>query len=209
MKEIRVNNSELQAFVDFGSDVTLIKESVVKELGLTHDNIPTLMKGFGNSVVQSLGNLNLDMIIDGVEARVTCKVVYDHLLEVPVLMGQTFTEQSHISVYKDKNRLQFFDIGKELPSSELADDGGALVKFYPARSVVVYGPASVKVKAHSVFSGDVLLRSSIAGKTNEQLVISGGLHRSINGEINIMVLPCSESCHISSEQVLCRAEIHS
>lgn len=73
------------------------------------------MKGFGNSMVQSLGGLELSVGIDYVKAVVHCKVVNDELLEKPVLIGQSFTEQAHIIVYKDSTKLQFFHIRNELP----------------------------------------------------------------------------------------------
>lgn len=206
IKEVTIDSIGLKAFVDFGSDVTLIRESTARELGVAHDNVPTLMKGFGNSFVQSLGSLNLDMSVDGVEASVVCKVVKDNLLEMPVLLGQSFTEQSHISVYKDRSKLNFYNIGNELPGNEPSDDGDALLKFSSARDIDVYGVATVKVVTQTAFDGYVVLKNSVAGKPNEQYVIVGGLHRSVKGCINVFVMPCSTYCRISSKSVFCRAE---
>lgn len=165
------------------------------------------MKGFGDGLVQSLGNLTVDINVDGVEARVVFKVVDDRWLDV--LVGRTFTEQAHVSVYKNKNKLQFFtcNLGDELPTSELVDSSDALVLFYPDSTVEIYGAASVRVRAKSRFDGDVLLKNCVAGKPNEQYFITGGLHRSVNGRINVLVLPCSEFCRISAKLVFCRAEI--
>lgn len=160
IKEVTVNSCVLRAFIDFGSDVTLIRESTASQLGVSHDNVPTLLKGFGNTVVQSLGNLSLDMIVDEVEARVACKVVPDYLLEVPVLMGQSFTEQSHIAVYKDRKN------GNELPCSELVVDSDNLLRFSAVNTIYIYGPTTIRVETQLAFDGDVLLKNIIAGKPN-------------------------------------------
>ncbi|CAH2220106.1 jg14836 [Pararge aegeria aegeria] len=81
IKDVQINGTSRQAFVDFGSEVTLVKESLVKELGVAHDHIPSFLRGFGNGLVKSLGGLFLSISVDGVCARVLCKVVCDNLLE--------------------------------------------------------------------------------------------------------------------------------
>lgn len=48
-----------------------------------------------------------------------CKIVKDNLLSTPLLIGQSYTEQPHINVYKTASLLQFPDISKEMPSSDL------------------------------------------------------------------------------------------
>lgn len=79
-----------------------IKESLIKKLGLTHNNTSSSfhLKGFGNSIVRSFGELSLDLSIDNVNARVICKVVSDNLLEKPLLIGQNYTEFPHLLLIK-------------------------------------------------------------------------------------------------------------
>ncbi|XP_073953524.1 uncharacterized protein [Choristoneura fumiferana] len=206
IKDVQLNDVSFRAFIDFGSDVTLVRESAARELGVPHDNVLSFMKGFGNDIVQSLGGLTVNVSVDGVNATVLCKVVSDHLLEMPVLIGQSFTEQPHISVYKDVNQLQFFNVGNELPSPAVSDDSEKLLSFSPAGTVEIFGPASVRIETKSLFDGNVLIKNCVAGKPGGQYFIAGGLHRSVNGRVNVLVVPCANSCLITSKLVFCRAE---
>lgn len=50
MENGQINGTSRQTFVVFGSEIRLVKESLVKELGVAHDYeyIPSLLRGFGN-----------------------------------------------------------------------------------------------------------------------------------------------------------------
>lgn len=67
----------IQAFVDFGSDNTYIKESVAHSLNLIYNGVSSAMKGFGNEVVYLLWKLILNLFFDDVSVDVVCKVVSD------------------------------------------------------------------------------------------------------------------------------------
>ncbi|KAL0810790.1 hypothetical protein ABMA28_010107 [Loxostege sticticalis] len=194
VKTVVINNNSFEAFVDFGSDVTLLKESVVRALGLTHDNDPSHLKG-----------LLLNLSIDGVEATVSCKVIADSLLEKPVLIGQSYTEQSHIIVYKDATKLQFIDIGRELPTPDLESDVETPLTIKTTGVLVLFGPASVRARVETSYSGTVLLKSLVAGDPTTKYLICGGLCFVERGQLVVTVFPHS-SCVIPCNAVLCRAE---
>ncbi|CAG9132567.1 unnamed protein product [Plutella xylostella] len=175
-------------------------------MGLQHNSVPTSMKGFGNNVVQSLGQLFLEISVDGVVARVICKVVKDALLEMPVLIGQSFTEQPHILVYKSPKKLQFFDIGMEMPNSDVSVDNERLVKLYPQENVKLYGAASIRTQVDVVNNSNILLKSNIAGKPNEQYYVCGGLYHAVNGRLWVAVYPFSDTCRLTKNSTLCRGE---
>ncbi|KAL0811563.1 hypothetical protein ABMA28_009948 [Loxostege sticticalis] len=103
IKESRLNDVAIKSFIDFGSEVTLLTLSAASSLGLTCNKMPTPLKGFGNNIIQSHGGVDVDLNIDGVNARVECQVVDDALLDLPLLVGQTFTEQPHVVVYKNQH----------------------------------------------------------------------------------------------------------
>lgn len=69
-KDIQINGQNADAFIDFGSDVTVMKESLASSLKLKPDNSTLPLRGFGNELVQSLGSVTVDMIIDDVQAQV-------------------------------------------------------------------------------------------------------------------------------------------
>ncbi|CAG9137171.1 unnamed protein product [Plutella xylostella] len=206
VKDVTIDDITLDAFVDLGSEVTLVKKSVVERLGVKYDDVTSLMKGFGNGVVKSLGTLWLNMSIDGVEAHVACMVVNDDLLEKSFLVGHTYTEQPHILVYKNSKQLKFYHFDSEMPrpDTDISDDSLLTVK---TNSVVqIHGAASVRLQVDTNYTGSVLLKSSYAGKPNRQYFLSGGLYHCKNGQINVTVSPCSETCLFPEGSVLCRVE---
>lgn len=89
----------------------------------------------------SLGELLLDISIDGV---VACKVVYDGFLELPVLIGQSYTEQPNIIVYKSATKLQFLDIRKEMPHPDSGASNESSIKIRLPGILQLHGAASVR-----------------------------------------------------------------
>lgn len=206
IKEVTVNGVDFMAFVDFGSDVTLIKESIVRSLGLSHNKVSSALKGFGNEIVHSLGELSLVLGVDDVSATVTCRVVNDDLLDKPVLIGQSFTEQPHIIAYKNATKLQFLDIGNELPLPDI--DSGRKCSYEVRLTSVLqlYGAATVKARIEPSISGSVMVKNSFAGEPNNQYFVIGGLYYAKCGLINVAVTPYSMSCRIPKNSVFCRAD---
>lgn len=205
-KQALVNGVTLQTFVDFGSEVTLIRESAAHDLGLSHNNTPSFMKGFGNGVVQSLGELSLDISIDGVQAQVSCKVVSDELLESPMLVGQSYTEQPHIVVYKNVTKLQFLDDGNRMPCSGMDIVSSCALKVKTTGDVNLYGAASIRAQTDSTDNGSVLIKNSITGEPSRQFFVCGGVYSLKNGRLDVTVMPCSSFCQISKDFMFSRAE---
>lgn len=56
------------------------------------------MLGFGGAIVNSIGSSVGSVKIQNVTANVKCVIVPDLLLKYPLLIGQTFSEQSHIRI---------------------------------------------------------------------------------------------------------------
>ncbi|CAG9137632.1 unnamed protein product [Plutella xylostella] len=96
-----INGVTFDAFIDFGSECTMMKFSEFRKIYSEFDttNLP-LLKGFGNSVVQAIGKRQVQVLIDSVAADVELIVVPDNAMHVPLLVGQTFTEQPHIVITK-------------------------------------------------------------------------------------------------------------
>ena len=85
-----VRNRSCKALVDTGSEYTLIKHSVVKELGLTispADNIPPLRSVTG-SALKILGTTKLEILVStGKEVKQVAVVVPEHYLDTDLLLG--------------------------------------------------------------------------------------------------------------------------
>lgn len=105
-----INKIPLNAFVDLGSECSMLKYSEVSKLGINQistENLPSL-KGFGNSIVAPFGKVNVKISLDGVEADTELLIVPDDVMNVPLMIGQTFTEQPHITISKTYHSLDFF-----------------------------------------------------------------------------------------------------
>lgn len=51
---MKVNESTVVAFIDFGSEVTLAGDSLVTNPELAYDNVPSTLKGSGDKAVPSI-----------------------------------------------------------------------------------------------------------------------------------------------------------
>lgn len=208
IKKVFINENDVcfEAFVDLGSEVTLIRQSDFDKLGVCHDATLSTMKGFGNNIVKSMGSVELNLSIDGVSATVSCRVVDDRFLEKSMLIGQTYTEQPHVIVYKDANKLQFLDIGAEVPCPDLHKVDQHMERVRVFNQCVLFGTASVKASTSTVFTGSVLLDTKIVGKPNSQYFVCGGVYQVNNGLLFVVVIPCEASCLLQSNSVFSRAE---
>nr|CAI5831004.1 unnamed protein product [Callosobruchus analis] len=106
-----VNGELVEAYVDFGSQCTLIKENTVKQLGLVLNPLDRSFKitGFGNGSVKPIAKTYVEIKIDQAKAYTELLVIPDEYQQVPLLIGQPFTEQNHIVVVKKDDQLRLFD----------------------------------------------------------------------------------------------------
>lgn len=204
IKEAKINGMPVEVFVDFGSEVTLIKECLLIKHKFSHDCVQSTMKGFGNGLVKSLGNVTLEIEIDGVKATVSCKVVDDSLLDRPLLIGQSFTEQPHVIVYKDSLKLRFLDIGSEVANPKT--DENLSLKVSVTDDVELFGPASIKASTGDKFSGRILLSDRLIGRPNQELLVSGGLYKVEKGLLHVTVNPCRNPYLLRQDMIISRAE---
>lgn len=146
-----VNGVAFEAFIDFGSECSMIKSSEFAKLNVSYrtSNLP-MLRGFGNSFVQVLGRCEVLIAIDGVEANTELFVVPDGSMQKPLLVGQSFTEQPHVIVYKTCDRLEMFQhIGN-------CEDIDVLkVKLFCKNEIAVSGLTIVEVYCEPVYEGEV------------------------------------------------------
>ncbi|CAG9138002.1 unnamed protein product [Plutella xylostella] len=205
IKDVFLNKTPVKGFIDFGSEVTLIAKSILPQLGLLHDSGTTVLKGFGNELVHTLGSVTAQLTIDDVSANVTCQVVDDKFLDLPLLIGQSFTEQSHVNVYKTADKLKFIDSGNGMLFPLPDENVQSPVKVMASADVQVCGPAMIKCHTDSCTDGSILLDSKVIGKPTHQFLIYGGIYQVKDGAVNICIGPISSGCRILSHDVLARA----
>lgn len=98
----------MQAFFDFGSSCNLVRKSDARRIGVPIDETcKTCIKGYGLGQTLSMGKITVNLEVDSIQKLVDLLIVPDHLQEVPLLIGQPFTEQSDIVVLKTNKELKF------------------------------------------------------------------------------------------------------
>ncbi|CAF4885427.1 unnamed protein product [Pieris macdunnoughi] len=108
-KTVKVNDKPLTAFIDFGSECSLIKESDAQSLNLTKNSTELpVIKGFGNSKVFPVYRTNVDLKLDEVEVNVEVLVVNNQFLQSALLIGQNVTELPCVTVFKNNRQLTFY-----------------------------------------------------------------------------------------------------
>lgn len=161
------------------------------------------MKGFGNSLVKSLGSVDLNLSLDEVKAIVSCKVVCDDLLEKPLIVGQTFSEQPHVIMYKDIDKLKFFNIDNEIPNpTEIENEKTVRVRIL--RHSELYEAASIKAATDSNFSGSMMLETKSIGKPSDKYTVNDGVYEVQNGLLTVTVTPYSIPCIVQENAISSR-----
>lgn len=178
-KPAKVNGQNLDCFIDFGSQCTMLKESVARNLVdvWSMTNLP-ILRGFGNSVVNCIGKCNVQIEVDNVKADLQALIVPDNLLQVPLLLGQSFTEQEHVVVYKTKDDLKI---------SSKSQDELSRIMLHASESTVVQGFTEVNVHSDDLFDGDLFVDPSLCQKPNNEYEIIQGVVRIIQGSGKIVI----------------------
>lgn len=115
-KTVTINNVPFRSFIDLGSECTLIGNSTARNIGakVEVDTLP-LLKGFGNNCLRPDGKVRIRIKVDEVEDDIDAYVIPQELLHngTHILVGQNFTELSHVRVYKTNEELNFFEINRQ------------------------------------------------------------------------------------------------
>ncbi|XP_045446712.1 uncharacterized protein LOC123654898 [Melitaea cinxia] len=108
-KTIKLNDTLRSAYVDFGSQCTLIKEKIASESSLILDKsgLPVI-RGFALGCVLPFGRVQVSIEIDAVKANVDAYVVPDYLLNTDVLIGQSLTELPTVTALKTSSKLTLY-----------------------------------------------------------------------------------------------------
>lgn len=90
LKDVRVNDVKTIALVDTGSDISLLQESLYKEIGKPTNIGSTLFRGVGAPLTRSLAQVRIQLRVDGENYSVVVAVVPDHLIKQELLLGTNF-----------------------------------------------------------------------------------------------------------------------
>ncbi|CAH2086561.1 unnamed protein product [Euphydryas editha] len=181
-KDATVNGQSLKCFIDFGSQCTMLRESTARVLVDTWSmsDLPVL-RGFGDSMVNCLGKCKVEIAVDSTSATVEALIVPDQLLQVPLLLGQTFTEQEHVIVYKTNDALKI--------SGKLSKGIG----LYVVQSTRISGYTIVDIHTKSEFTGDLFIEPSMCQDPKGKYEVLQSVVRVVNGIGKVVVKGCDST----------------
>lgn len=162
----------------------MVKSSVTKELGLEVDtNSLSVLKGFGNSEVRSLGKTKVVIAIDGVEANLDLLVVPDNAMHVPLMIGQTFTEQPHVLIQKTCDSLEISQL-----SNQCSDQ--SKIKLIARDDISIEGMTVVNVLTEPIFVGEFFVEGSFRLLHEVSYSVLTGLYKTRNDGTADLMLNC-------------------
>lgn len=100
-----INGVELTAFIDLGSERTLLGEKVARRLGLAIKNDASILKGFGGGECKALGIITTTIQIDGFANEIRILVVPDSVMRYDLLVGDDYFCKKGVSVVKTSNTI--------------------------------------------------------------------------------------------------------
>lgn len=171
-KNICVNDQQYDAFIDFGSDCSLVKSSVAKSLDLTKscDGLP-IIRGFGNSVIKPDFRSTITVRIDEVETKLDVLAVDDAFLPASLLIGQNFTELPSVMVKKDSESLFFYFKTPE----KLAH--GSTIKLFVKKDTIITKGGLVEVYCKEPYSGDIYIDGDTRTSPNQEYHLHQGCYK--------------------------------
>lgn len=108
-KTAKLNDNKVTAYIDFGSQCTLIRSRVATESHLALDKLGLpVIKGFAQGSVVPLGRVVATIEVDAVKADINAYVVNDDLLFTDILIGQTLTELPSVIAIKTDTELKLY-----------------------------------------------------------------------------------------------------
>lgn len=107
-REVTLNGSvKVIGFIDPGSAVCTIKDSLVNKYQLMCRPANEALHGFGKNTVTSLWRTHIKIKVDDVEEEVEVLVVADDTQPMDLLIGRTYTENPSIAFMRYGNSLYF------------------------------------------------------------------------------------------------------
>ncbi|KAL0881598.1 hypothetical protein ABMA27_001426 [Loxostege sticticalis] len=183
-KTVTVDDQTLSAYIDFGSECTLLSESNAESLNLKRefDSIP-VVRGFGQASVVPLYKSCVTLKVDEVEAEVEVLVVEDSHMQTAMIIGQNFTELPCVTVLKNSKRLTFY----KSPSTDSLSCTDSSLKLHVSNSVQVLKIDVVPVHAECDFTGDVYIEGYNSVESGKEYCLLQGAYHISNGKGEVVI----------------------
>lgn len=196
-KTIKVNEISCTAFIDFGSQCTIITKSTVDKLNIEmhNDNLPVI-KGFAFGAIHPIGYVIIDVNIDFVQSEIKAFIVPDKYLSTDILIGQNLTELPDVIVHKTNRNLILY--------SEKSEIGK--IKVYASTSAELTGIQSLSIHSDKAETGYIYIPGSTSLKANDEHIILQGVYHLNQGLGAVIAINFSGGkVFIESNKLLARA----
>lgn len=178
-KTIKLNGTVRSAYIDFGSQCTLVKDSIAKETGVIYEKtgLPVL-KGFAFGSVVPLGRVVVSIEVDAVNADVDAYVVDDQFINTDVFIGQSLTELPSVTVYKTSSQLVLYCDDSKIQR----------VNVLSATDTTLEGLTNIAVTTESNYTGLLFVPGNLCMKNNGEFSTLQGVYELKDGKGHILVL---------------------
>ncbi|KAL1444020.1 hypothetical protein MTO96_030081 [Rhipicephalus appendiculatus] len=116
----KVNGNEVRAYVDLGSQCVTIRREDADRIGIRYSVMekPLTIGGYGSGRVTPCGQANVNLTVDQATADVPVLIVPNESQAIPIIVGQPFTEQPHVTVVRRRNSVRIFEEEKNVDESD-------------------------------------------------------------------------------------------
>lgn len=182
-KSVTLDNVPCSAYIDFGSQCTLVQEKVADSLRLVIDRtgLPEI-KGFAFGRITPIGRVTVTIVVDTVEADVEAYVVPNNLLKTEVLIGQSLTELPTVVVYKTNKDLVLYCDHSEVEK----------INIFNTETVSVTGSKDIEVHTENDYTGLLFIPGSICLKPGCEHILLQGIYSFKKGKGRCIVLNLSQ-----------------
>lgn len=201
-KKAEIDGQNFVAYIDFGSDSSLMRESEARCLNSQKkfSNLPAI-KGFGNSSVIPICKMMVNVKLDEIEAKIELLVVSDEFLQTPLLIGQDLTELPFVTVLKDNNRLFFY----KNPHNCFNLSDRLKLTVIDAVEIPKVGLVPVSTSDPG-FSGDIYVEGYTCGEPGKECRLHQGAYSIKCGKGHVVVTNLMvEPLNIQSDTLIARA----
>lgn len=184
-KNVCVNGSMLKAYIDFGSNCSLIQQTAAENLCLTkntNEQLPVI-RGFGNSAVVPKFKSSIHIRIDEIDTELDVLVVDDAYLQTSILIGQNFTELASVTVLKDTERLFFY----HTPFNVIDKRDSQNISLYVFKDVTIVKGGLVEIYTKESYTGDIYLNGDTRMGPNQEYHLNQGCYRIQEGKATLFI----------------------
>ncbi|XP_018319869.1 uncharacterized protein LOC108733273 isoform X1 [Agrilus planipennis] len=187
-----INGQLTRGYVDTGCSVVTLRQSDADKLKLTRQNSTKHIKGYGGSRVEVIGETMVTLKVDLMEADVEVLIVNDFVQSVPVIVGQSFINQTNATLVIRDNQLRLFE--KHLAALPEIDE-------LEPRKITLWAQDAVVIPSNTIgiikvmsdnYDGDVYVKERVCSKPYHEYTIPRCVTTTNGGVISLRNLSTND-----------------